>query len=298
MFNNLRFYRVHSEWPEDEAALSQKLAAAEFQPCGSITENSWGVEPPVDNAGDLLARRIAGADLLQMRVQTRVLPTAVVNEALDERIAAFKSRTDRNPSRKEKRDLKDEVYSELLPKTLLKSERMRGFYLVNEDILAVGTSSAPQAEKFIDVLRDGLGSLQAVPLAFRHPPESLLTKIFLGDEAEGFVLGRECRMRDTAEPKSSANWLETNLTDSSVRRHVQEGMEVDRLGLAFDGVLRCTLDGDLIMRKLRLEGIEQLRAEEGVDDPIAAHDAEFALYCGLIRKCLEGLKQQLGGYAT
>ena len=46
VFRSVRFYSVSSPWPDSEAALSEKLAAAAFKPCGSYTERSSGFEPP------------------------------------------------------------------------------------------------------------------------------------------------------------------------------------------------------------------------------------------------------------
>ena len=111
-FRNARLYRIFSQWPSSEEALSEVLENAAFKPCGAYTERSGGFEPPVNGAGDLLVRRVSGADLLQLRIQTRVLPPAAVQEALAVRIDAFKNRTQTEPNRSEKRDLKDEVYSE------------------------------------------------------------------------------------------------------------------------------------------------------------------------------------------
>ncbi|HUQ50674.1 MAG TPA: recombination-associated protein RdgC, partial [Gammaproteobacteria bacterium] len=92
MFRSVRFYSVSSLWPESEQALSEKLAAAAFKPCGSYTERSLGFEPPTGAADGPLARRVAGAALLRLRNQTRVLPTAAVNEALEVRIAEYRER--------------------------------------------------------------------------------------------------------------------------------------------------------------------------------------------------------------
>lgn len=296
MIKNLRFYRVSSDWPDTEEALSSQLENAEFRPCGSLSERSMGFEPPVDNAGDLLCRRLAGADLIQLRVQSRVLPTAAVKEALVDRVAAFVNRTGRDPSRKETRELKEEVYGELLPKALLKSDRVAAFYIRSERVLAVASTSAGNAERVLDTLRSALGSLQAVPLDYKQPAHALLTRVFLGDGPKEFALGRECRMKDLSEPKSTVSWLDVDLASSSVRAHVKGGLSIDRLGLQFDGLLRCTLDQDLVVRKLRLEGIEELD-ELDDEDPLARFDAEFTLLCGLITRFLAGLNKHLGGYA-
>ena len=296
MIKNLRFYRIHSDWPETEDELSAQLENAAFKPCSAFSERSMGFEPPVENAGDLLARRLAGADLFQLRLQSRVLPQAAVKEALVERVASFVGRTGREPSRKEKRELKEEVYGELLPKALLKSDRISAFYIRSDKMLAVATPSATNAERMLDSLRGALGSLQAVPLEYKQPGHTLMTNIFLGSGPDQFALGRECRMKDLSDTKSMVNWLDMDLADSSIRAHVKAGLSVDRLGIAFDGLLRCTLDQELVVRKIRLEGIEELDDLDD-EDPLARHDAEFTLFCGLTTRLLGALKKNLGGYA-
>ena len=297
MIKNLRFYRVHSEWPGSEDELSSKLENAAFQPCGSLSERSMGFEAPVEGAGGLLCRNLAGADLLQLRIQSRVLPTAAVKEALVERVAAFVNRTGRYPSRKETRELKEEIYGELLPRALLKSDRVPAFFIRAQQILVVGSASAASAERVLDTLRAALGSLQAVPLDFKQPAHSLLTRIFLGDGPREFNLGRECRMKDLSDPRSTVSWLDVDLADAAVRAHVKGGLSIDRLGVQFDGLLRCSLDQDLVVRKLRLEGLDELD-ELDPEDPLVRFDAEFTLLCGLVTRLLEGLGKQLGGFAA
>ena len=297
MIKNLRFYRVHSDWPEDEASCSAQLENAAFRPCSAFSERSMGFEPPVDNAGDLFCRYLAGADLLQLRLQSRVLPLAAVKEALIERVTLFVNRTGRDPSRKEKRDLKEEIYGELLPKALLKSDRISAFYLRTDKILAIATPSATNAERLLDTLRAALGSLQVVPLEYKQPAHTLLTKIFLGDGPNEMALGRECRMKDLSATKSTVSWMDIDLAEKAVRAHVSSGLTIDRLGVQFDGMLRFTIDSELVVRKLRVEGIDELDDLDD-EDPLARHDAEFTLLIGLVRRWLDALKKSLGGYGA
>ena len=72
--------------------------------------------------------------------------------------------------------------------------------------------------------------------------------MFAGDPPPRFVLGRECRMRDRADAKSSVRWSEVDLTHANVRRCVKDGMELTHLGIEFDSALSGVLD-----RKARSE---------------------------------------------
>ena len=295
MFRNLRLYRLHSDWPASEDALSQQLHNVEFKPCGAYAERSMGFEAPTGDASTSLARRVGGADLFRLRTQTRLLPNAAIAEALEERVENFRQRSQREPSRKEKRDLKDEVHAELKPRALLKSDRTWGMYLHSEKLIGLDTSSEPHAERYLEQLRSALGSLQVTPLAFKEPVSKLLTQVFLGRGPTSFSAGTECRMVDPATGKSSVSWLGIDLGEPSVQKHVRDGLKLDRLGVEFDSVASCVLGQDAVVRKLRLDGAD-VAEEETEDDPVANLDAEFVLVTGTIKRLTTALKKQLGGY--
>ena len=296
MFRSVRFYSVSSPWPDSELALSEKLAGAAFKPCGAYTERSSGFEAPTGADDSPFARRVAGADLLRLRNQARVLPTAAVNEALELRLAEYRERMQEEPGRRTKRKLKEQTRDELLPKALLKSDRTTALFLLNDNVLAIGTGSEQRAERFLELLRSALGRLDAEPLAFARPMEHVLARVFAGDPPPKFALGREARMRDRADAKSSVRWSEIDLTHANVRRCVKDGMELTHLGIEFDGALSGVLDAKGSLGKLKLVGLDEAadEAAEGAEEPLARLDAELALFGGTLRQLVAGLKQALG----
>ncbi|MEQ8485594.1 MAG: recombination-associated protein RdgC [Pseudomonadales bacterium] len=296
MFRNLRLYRLTGTWPESENALSELLERAAFKPCSAYSERSAGWEPPTGDDDGLLCRRVGGADLLRLRVQTRLLPGAAVNEALEERVEAFRGRMQRDPGRVEKRQLRDEVIAELMPRALTKSERVRGFCLLQEKLIGVDTASAAQAERFLDALRDGLGSLPVTPLEFKKPIGAFLTRVFLGDGPGTFRAGRECRMQDAAAGAATVSWMDIDLADADVQRHVRHGLKLTRLAVQFEELLGCVIDEDGVLRKLKLTGLDAVEDRED-EDPLARLDAEFTLLVGVYRRLHEAMKKELGGLA-
>ena len=298
MFRNLRLYRLHNDWPESEDELSNQLKNVPFKPCGSFTERSSGWEAPSAEIPDSLARRVGGADLIRLRSQTRLLPPAVINEVLEDRLNEFKSRTQRTPSRKEKRDLKDEVISELMPKALLKSDRIWGMYLIAEKLIIVDTASEVQAERFLDQLRAAFGSLQITPLAFQDSLSKLMTSVFQGGGPPAFEASRECRMQDPSHGSAWVNWMDVDLSDPSVQKHVTEGFVVDRLGLGFESIVSFVISQDAVIRKFKFQELDGVDAEIGTDEsPLAKLDAEFVLFSGMLQRLMLALKKQLRGYA-
>lgn len=295
MFRNVRFFRLNTAWPGSEQALSEQLASAAFTPCGPFSERSTGFEPPTGAPDGLLVRRVEGADLLRLRSQTRLLPAAAIDDALEARIEDWRQRMESDPSPREKRKLKAQTRDELLPKALLKSQRTRGFMIASEQLLAIETLSDSRTEEFLEHLRAPLGTVDAVPLAFKRPFAELLTRVFLGDAPRGFALGRECRMCDPADVKASIRCADLDLGDPGVRRHVSEGMRLTHLEIEFDNVLRCTLDEKGGIAKLKLVGAD-IAEDLPDEDPLARLDAEFALLTGTLRQLLNAMRQALGGY--
>ncbi len=293
MFRSVRFYRFKSPWPGSEQELSDALTRAAFTPCAPLTEKSSGWEPPAEGLDGVMCRRVDGADLLRLRTQSRVLPTAAVDEALEERITAYRTRTGELPGRREKRRLKAQTRDELLTRALLKSERTLGFCLVSEGVIGIDTTSQARAEKFLDFLRTPLQRFDAAPLAFKRPVGELITRIFLGDQPERFVLGRECRMLDPHDGKASVRFTDMELADQTVRRHVRDGLRLTHLGLVYDATLSCVLDENAQLSKLKLVGLDEEDAAAH-DEPLAELDAQFVLLTQTLRRMLADLGQLLG----
>ena len=297
MFKNVRFYRLTGTWPESEQELSEALSTASFKPCGPLTETISGWEAPgVDPTGPL-CRRVDGADLLQLRTQNRLLPAAAINEALDERIEEFRDRMGHEPSRREKRHLKEQTRDSLLPKTLLRSERTKGCLFLSERILAIDASTPAKAERFLEHLRAPLGKIEATDLTFNGSLAALLTRIFFGDAPRGIHLGRECRMQDSAENRSRVHWVDMDLTDSSIRKHVRDGMKLTHLAIEAGSVMSCVIEENGALSKLRLIGMDAKEETED-ENPQARLDAEFVLLTGSLRQLVDALARSLGGLET
>lgn len=295
MFRNVRYYRLEGSWPENEEALSTSLETAGFEPCGPLTERSSGwvaVDP--DNS-DLLARRLNGADMLRLRSQSRVLPPAAVNEELEARIEDYRRRMQEAPSPREKRRLKAEARDELMPKALLKSDRIWAYVDLKEKVLGIDALQDAAAERAVRRLQASIDGLDIRPLQFMKPVDELLSAVFFDGAPKQFAAGRECRMQDLADAGSIVRWTDFDLSDKSIRDHVANGMRLTHLAIVYDNIMSCVINENGVISKLRFLGMDDDSEDHG--DPLARQDAEFVLITGTLRHLLGDLKKQLGGYA-
>ncbi len=295
MFRNVRYYKLDSDWPDSEKVLSKTLEAAGFEPCGPLTERSSGWVPVDPETGNSLARRVNGADLLKLRSQSRVLPPAVINEELENRVEAFRNRMQEAPSAREKRRLKAEARDELMPKALLKSDRIWGYVDLKEKVIGVDAAQDSVAERFLRRLQTPFDGLKIRPLHYRQPVAELLVQIFLGGAPGRFSLGRECRMRDATDAGSLVRWTDFDLSDRTIRDHVANGMQLTHLAVIYNEIMSFVLDETGVITKLRFIGMDD--DNEDHQDPLARMDAEFALITGTLRQLLGDLKKLLGGFS-
>jgi len=302
MFRNLRFYRVHSAWPESESAVAARLQSREFKPCGPYSERSAGWERLHDYG---YCRRINGADFMQLRVQSRVLPAAALNEAVEARAAEYTARMQEPPSPRERRRLRAELRDELLPQALLKSERIGGCFLLAESTLGIDAGSDVKAERFLDQLRPCMPAFEFAPLAYNDPLGPLLNALLMGEVVPDLGLGRECRLQDPSDKQAVALWRNVDLQAADVHQQLQNGMQLTHLAVEFDALFSGVLATDGRLSKLRW-------AESAIDDrpppasaaapdpkdELAQADADAVLLSGAARQFLRTLERQLDGFAS
>lgn len=224
-----------------------------------------------------------------------MLPAAAINEELDARIEDYRKRMQEDPTPREKRRLKAEVRDELMPKSMVKSDRIWGYIDIGTKIVGIDSAQPANAERFLRRLKAPFGDLNLQPLRFTSPVHEFLTAMFLGDAPPNFALGRECRMQDAADAGSNVRWSNFDLTDSTIRRHVVDGMRLTHLGLVYDNVMSFVLDENGVMTKIKFLGVDDDTGEE--DDALARLDAGFVLATGTLRAMLKDLARLLGGIA-
>jgi recombination associated protein RdgC len=295
MFRNVRFYRLEGPWPESDEDLSSKLESARFETCGPLTERSSGFVPIDADTNEALARRVNGADLLRLRSQSRLLPPAVIAEELEARVQSYRERMNEAPNAREKRRMKAEARDELLPKAMLRSDRIWGYYDLKEKVIGIDVLHDAAAERFLRRLRAAIDGADIRPLQFARPVDELLAAVFFNDAPKQFALGRECRMQDLSDASSVVRWTDFDLNDASIRNHVAHGMRLTHLAIEYDSMMSCVLNENGVISKMRFIGMDDDSADDL--DPLSRLDAEFALISGTLRRLLADLRKALGGYA-
>lgn len=277
-FRNIRLFELIEAFEPSAEQLHEQLEANRFTPCGGLQLQSTGWVSPLGPDHDLLTHAANGCIMLCMRREERVLPSAVVREALADKVRQIEAAESRQVRRKEQQKLKDDIVHKLLPQAFTRSSHLYAYIDPANGWLVVDAAAAKKAEELVSLLRESLGTLRARPADVQQSPVALMTAWLNGQPPQGFEIGDECELREPVEGGGVVRCRNQELQADEVLNHLAAGKQVTKLAVSWDERLSCILSDDLTIKRLRfLDLVMDEAADVAADDPIARFDADFAL---------------------
>jgi recombination associated protein RdgC len=278
-FRNVTLFRFPAENAAKLKKLEQKLAEHVLRPCGPLELSTRGWVSPFGRGEEALSHGVGPYVLLALGGEDKLLPGSVINQALAEKMEKLEKKRGKPVGGREKRKLKDEVITELMPRALARPSRMQGYLDTEHGWVAVDSSSRKAAETFVSKLRESLGSFPAVQAEAEESPRAVMTEWLIdGKLPKGWVLGDECELKDPADQGAIVRCRRQELESDEVREHLKSGKQVTQLALVFQERIRCVLDENLTIRKFKLLDIATESLESGDRESANAElDARFAL---------------------
>lgn len=297
LFRNATLFRFPKAAVGDLAnTLAEQLATRMLRPCGKLEMSTRGWVSPYGRGNEQLLVAMGGFRLLTLGGEDKLLPPAVVDAAVADKVDALSAERGRPVGGRERRRLKEEVTELLIPQAFVRPSRLSAYLDLDEGWLVVDTSSRKAAEGFLTVLRDTLEGFPAVPPDPEESPRALLTDWLTGSKLpEGIELGDECELKDPADKGAIVRCRRQDLEADEVREHLKSGKLVAQLGLVVDGNVSLVLGEDLTLRKLRFldAAVESIEADrrEGVEAEV---DARFAVTTLTLKPLLSRLAGWFG----
>jgi len=293
VFKNVRLYRLENPSAIDAESLENRLAEHRFRPCGPLQTTSLGWHPPLGGQTQALTHTGNNCIVLCARRQERLLPAAVIAEALDERITNIEEGESRDIGRRERRQLREEVLLDMLPRAFTRSRQIRAYLDLVSGWMAVDAASDKVAEDLVGLLRETLGSFPARPPRPRHAPTVLMTRwVATGEMPDDLELGDACELRDPRDERALVRCSGQDLGAEEIATHLHAGKEVVKLALAWREHLEFLLQEDLSLKRLRFaEALLDEALEPDIEDEAVRFDAEFAIMVLQLRELIEQLDE-------
>lgn len=294
-FRNLTVYRLPPLSASVPDALDGLLSEHALKPVGPLELSSRGFVPPHGRDSDVFAHRHDNAFWLTVGGQNRLLPGAVINEAVAKKLGAIRVQEGREPGGRTRKRLRDEVIVDLLPRAFVKPSRVDVIVDLKYHIVIVDTSSRKHGEGVVSEIRHALGTFPALPLNAEVAPRSILTGWLAGEQMpDGLSIGDECELTDPVDHGGKVRCTRQVLEGDEIAKHLEAGKQVTRLGLHLDDHTSFVVGEDLVVRKFRLldGALDQLDAADG-DNLQAELDARFALLVAEVRRLFDVLEPAL-----
>lgn len=298
-FKNLRVYRLTEKLSYTPELLDESLAKFEFQPCGKLDPIKYGWVPPLGREGVQFAHAAGGCMMMCAKKQEKVIPSAVINEVLEERIVEINTSESRHVGRAEKQTLKDDVIFTLMPKALAKSSLDYAYIDTNHQLMIVNSSSASRAEQLISALREALGSIKLIPLTPLNPAQDVLTSwVRTGSTPKEIELGEECELKSLRDGRI-IRCKNQDLTADEITQHIESGMHVTKLAIQWNNAISCIIDEEMSFKRIKYDDAIYERADDGSADSKAQQfDQDFSVMTIELAAFLTAMIHAFGGAET
>jgi len=298
-FKAVRLYRLSPAFTLDQDSVEQKLSAQAFQPCGKSEASRVGWVSPLGREGELLHHRLGDCVMLCLRKEERLLPSAVVNEAVQEKVDEIEQAQDRKVYRKEKLQIKDDVVATLMPRAFTRSRVLYAYLDLQNHLLVVNGGSAAACEELISCLRESLGSLPLTLPDVNNAPMAVMTQWLRDHQAsDHFVLDQDCELINPLEEGNVVRARSQDLSADEIRAHLEAGKQVRKLGVVWNDAVALVINADLSLSRLRFEDmvLEQSR-ETDAESAAQQFDQDFAVMSLTLAGLFDSLFAAFGGLA-
>lgn len=198
IFKNLSAYRITGTGL-DSAVLEKALSNKPAHTCSSQQQSTFGFVSPRLKSDTELAHVSGHFILICGQKEERILPPAVIRDAVKEKVDELETAQTRKVYIKERGQIREEVLMDLMPRAFVRKSHTFAAIDLKQQIIFVNTVSSKAAEELLSTLREALGGLPVRPVSVKENPCFTFTSWVRENQAShGFHLTNECIMRDVS----------------------------------------------------------------------------------------------------
>lgn len=246
-FNNALIFQYELEPTVD---IKESLSNEILKPCPPHARFIYGWLPTFS---DELVLETTGSSLIYMGKDERILPRAVIQRLLDERIQRLEADQNRTVKRAERSQMAEDIEFELLPKAFCLQKRLPAIFDQISRRLIINTSSPTQATQLTSLLRKSLPSIRIEPLQYT---ENLAIRFasWISNPAllpPSFQLASDCLLFSLDDEKKRFNCKGYELPADEVLSLLSQGLAAAEISIIWNERIQFTLTQNLIIKKLK-----------------------------------------------
>lgn len=296
-FKNVQLFQFQEPFRLNAQQLEEKLSENVLQHCGRTQLSSYGWVSPFGDEHSPLVHACENRLLFMAAKEEKILPAAVVNEALQAKIAELEASGQGELSKRQKRDLREEIQFTMLAQAFIRTRRTAAYIDPKLGLLIIDSSSRPRAEELTVLLRKSLGSLKIQALKTALDPKQVMSEWVLKQQyPDEIEMADSCEMLAAEKDKGIIKCQKQDLSAKEVANHLQSGKHISRLALRWASKLACVFHDDLSIKSIKFLDVIKERLEEIEAETRAERiDADFALMSAEFSALINDMMTMFGG---
>lgn len=287
-FKNIFAFKLNEE-QYDDTEFQGQLEDKKIKPCGKNDLESFGWTPIFDDEDELF-QKVSGAYVLKFKQEKKNIPNKVVQERLKNRIKEHFKETGQKPNREEKDNFKEAIILEMAQTAFVESSYINGYLDFKNKYLVIDTSSAKNADAFLSLLRESVGSIDVDILEPEYDVVDKMTSwLSEGSATDPFELEEGCVLKDMMGVGSKITADKHALDVEEIQKHIEEGKKVEELDLNWHERINFRLCSDFKIKKIKFQDV----VSESVAEELGESDDQYAVYAASMYIMVEDFAEML-----
>jgi recombination associated protein RdgC len=288
-FKQIQLFQLSDKFDYSVENIETCLEKLLFKPCLPSMPSTLGWVTLLDEEDAPLVRSINQCVMFCLQVEEKILPAAVIRQALIDKIKQIEIAENRKVRSKEKFSLKDEIIMTLLPRAFSKLTRVYAYIDARYRYLVLGTANFAKTEQFLSAFKKTLGEkIQSFELKKLAP---LMTH-WLKEKSypSSLAVEKTCVLQDSRQQNRMIRCQQQDLFASSIQAFIKDGCEVKQLAVTWQDQISFVIAEDFSLRNIQFQ--DEIREQIKEMEPETKQhqlDADFLI----MSTTLSGLLNEL-----
>lgn len=286
-FNNALIYQYELDEPVN---LDELLSQDALKPCPPHARFIYGWLPAI--AGEFV-HEIAGASLICMGKEERLLPRGVINRILGERVEALEAQRGYAIKRAEKAQMAEDLEFELLPKSFCVQKRTLAILDTVSKRLIINASSANQASQLTSLLRKSVPGIRIEPLQHLGNLSARFAEWITNPASipANFQLASDCLLFSPDDEKKRFTCKGYELPAEEILTLLSQGLAAAEISIIWNERIQFTLTHELTFKRLRCMDylVDDFNEVRQLEEEYEQQDAALTLLSGEFRLLMDEL---------
>lgn len=277
LFKQVQLFTLNQALPKPLTSLLPKMQPLLFKACPPSFISSHGWVAPTKEQDAPLVYTLDHYLLFNIQFEEKVLPSGVIKKELDAKIAELQTKDNRKVYSKEKKNLRDEVTTTLLPRAFTQFSQAYACVDTKNNWLILNTLQTENSKIILSMFKKCF-DIDATPFKLKKIPYLLTQWVKQNQTPEGIEILDQCFLQDPTAVKRTIRSQSQSVFSPPLQALLDSGLEVKQLLLSWQEMVKFTLTEHLQLKNLRYTDEAAVDLEEdATESALDRFNADFLM---------------------